>query len=91
MSQNDEKVNATGLDKFLSVVKLKWLREVVFNVGGRKFIVGGGALAVIDRIVQAAGQSFDWPHGIACLSVALVAGFVVFSTALEDSKKEKKA
>ncbi len=78
-------------DKLLNAAGMGWFRTLTHNLGGRKLLVSGGALAIIDRIVQVGGDSFAMPHAVACLSVALTAGFMMFATAWEDSKKEKKA
>ncbi len=78
-----EKKSSGIVDLVLGAVKLDWLRPLIHKVGGRKTVFVGAALAVIDRIVGVAGESFGWPHGIACLSVALVAGLGAFSVAHE--------
>ena len=68
----------------LDVVGGKWIRPLTHNVGGRKMLLGGGALAVIDRIVQVAGTSFGWPHAVACLAVSFAAGATSWAIAHED-------
>lgn len=69
-------------------ISLKWVRSILFNVGGRKLALGGGALAIIDRIVQTAGASFGWAHAVACLGVGFASVGVAWAIASEDKGKQ---
>ena len=87
---NEKSKKDSLISGLLGAVKLDWLRPLIYKVGGRKMVAGGSALAIIDRIVQAAGPTLTWAHATACLAVAIVAGAVVLATAWED-KSEKAA
>lgn len=86
----EEKKENGLVSNLLSAVKLDWLRPLIYKVGGRKIVVTGGALAIIDRITQSAGEALTWAHATTCLAVAIVAAATVLATAWED-KSEKAA
>lgn len=86
----EEKKQNGLISSLLGAVKLDWLRPLIYKVGGRKMVVGGGALAIIDRITQSAGEALTWAHATTCLAVAIVAAAVALATAWED-KGEKAA
>lgn len=73
------------LDAILKAVKLEWVRPLIYNLGGRKLVVGGGGLAIIGQIV--AQGPLDWPKAVACLSVAVVSVGTAFAIASEDKRK----
>lgn len=61
------------------------LRGAMHGLGGRKAVVGGGAIGAITLIAQT--EMGDWPKAIACLAVGIVAAATTISIALEDKKK----
>lgn len=61
------------------------LRSLFHGLGGRKTVLGGGAIGVITMIVQS--DMADWPKAIACGAVAIVATAVTIAIAIEDRKK----
>lgn len=63
------------------------IRGLLYNLGGRKILTGGGALGVITLIVNS--SMGDWPKAIACLAVAVVAAATTFSIGHEDQGKVK--
>lgn len=64
------------------------VRGVMYQLGGRKAVAGGAALAIISQIV--ASDMADWPKAVACLGAAAVAAVIAFSISSEDSKKAQK-
>ena len=78
-----------GPIKWLSFLKdtagMKWFRHLVHNLGGRKLLIGGGALAVI-REVALAGQ-MSMARGITCLALGLVSIGIAWTIASEDKSK----
>lgn len=67
-------------------LSLAWIRPLIYNLGGRKLMAGGGGLAVISQVV--ASDMADWPKAIACLAAAVVAVGTGFTIAHEDQGKE---
>lgn len=60
------------------------LRGLMYNLGGRKVVTGGGALGVCTLIVNS--EMGDWPKAIACFGVGIIAAATVISIAMEDKK-----
>lgn len=69
------------MNKLLSAVKLEWIRPLMYNLGGRKMVVAGGALAIIKTIVDAGPM--DWPRAVACLSVAITAAVTAIAVGMD--------
>jgi len=67
-------------------LSLKWIRPLLYNLGGRKVAVGGGGLAIISQIVSSAMA--DWPKAIACLAVAVLCVGTGFGIAHEDAAEK---
>lgn len=70
-------------------LSFKWIRPLMYNLGGRKMAVGGGGLAIISQIVSS--TMADWPKAIACLAVAVLCVGTGFGIAHEDSTTKKGA
>ena len=64
------------------------LRGLIYQVGGRKAVAGGGALAVITLIIQT--EMGDWPKAVCCAAAAIVSVGFMFANSMEDSKKTEK-
>jgi hypothetical protein len=78
-----EVAGSGGVSGFAAgLVKLDWIRPLLYKLGGRKVAIGGGALAVVSQI--ASSTMADWPKAIACLSVALIAALTSMSIGMED-------
>jgi hypothetical protein len=58
------------------------VRSLMYQLGGRKAAVGGGAIGAITLVAQS-GMA-DWPKAIACLAIAIVAASVSLGIAVED-------
>lgn len=77
--------DASGSHGILSDLLAKvGLRGLMYNLGGRKVVAGGGALGVITLIVQS--DMADWPKAIACIAAALVAAAISLGIGMEDKK-----
>lgn len=84
--ESDGKTNGNAvLGTLLKGVKLDWIRPLIWKVGGRKMVMGGGALALVQQIVGAG--ELTWPRAVACLSVALIAIGGMFSVGMEDGNR----
>lgn len=70
----------------LGALGLKWIRPLLYNLGGRKVAVAGGGLALIKTIID--GGTLDWPRAVACLAVALVSVGTALAIGMEDNRKE---
>jgi hypothetical protein len=68
-------------------VKLDWVRPLIWRVGGRKMVMGGGALAIVQQIVAAGDMT--WPRAIACLAVSIIAIGGMFSVGMEDASRSQ--
>ena len=93
----EEKAESGGGGLFGKVVsffsKAKFvdpIRPLLYKIGGRKVALTGASLFVIERIVSAAGDSFGWPHAIACLSAAIASVGFSFANASEDKAEKSK-
>jgi hypothetical protein len=86
--QTTEKKNGGVPPVLAKTLKLEWIRGLMHNLGGRKVLVGGGGLAVINMIVTT--DMTDWPKAICCLAVAIIAVGTGFSIAHEDKAKNGK-
>ncbi len=76
-----------GVGGFVAgLVKLDWIRPLLYKIGGRKVAIGGGALAVVSQI--ASSSMADWPKAIACLSVAVIATLTSISIGMEDGAQK---
>lgn len=64
------------------------VRGLMYQLGGRKAVAGGGALAVCTMIVQS--DMSDWPKAVACVAVAIISVGVMFSISSEDSRRNGK-
>ena len=76
------------MNKLLGVVKLEWVRTLMYSLGGRKVVVAGGGMAVIKVIVD--GGPMDWPRAVACLSVAIVAAVTTIAVSMDPKAEAKK-
>jgi hypothetical protein len=79
------------VNSLAKLVKLEWIRPLMYNLGGRKVVVAGGGMAIIKVIVD--GGPMDWPRAVACLSVAVVAAVTAIAVSMdpkaaEDTKEE---
>jgi hypothetical protein len=63
------------------------VRNLMYQLGGRKAAVGGGAIGAITLVAQS-GMA-DWPKAIACLAIAVVAASVSIGIAVEDKGRTK--
>jgi hypothetical protein len=61
------------------------VRSFMYQLGGRKAAVGGGAIGAITLIAQS--NMADWPKAIACLAIAIVAASVSIGIAVEDKAR----
>lgn len=87
MTDEAGKASVNPVANFVTgLVKLDWIRPLLYKIGGRKVAVGGGALAVVSQI--AASNMADWPKAIACLSVALIAALTSVSIGIEDGAEK---
>jgi len=75
--------DAGFLGKILGAVGV---RGLLYNLGGRKVVTGGGALGVCTLIVNS--DMSDWPKAIACAAVAVIAAATMFSIGAEDKAKK---
>jgi hypothetical protein len=64
------------------------VRSLMYQLGGRKAAVGGGAIGAITLVAQS-GMA-DWPKAIACLAIAIVAASVSLGIAVEDKGRASK-
>lgn len=62
------------------------LRGVMYHLGGRKTVLGGGALGIIALIINTSMS--DTAKAICCASVAVVAVGTVIAHAIEDRAKK---
>lgn len=81
----DEKKESKIGGILAGAVKMDWIRPLIWKVGGRKMVMGGGALAVVQQIV--ASGEMTWPKAIACLAVAIIAIGGMFSVGMEDASR----
>lgn len=65
------------------------VRSLMYQLGGRKAAVGGGAIGAITLVAQS-GMA-DWPKAIACAAIAVVAATVALGIGIEDGKKAEAA
>ena len=84
----EKKPNAV-LDGLLKAVKLDWIRPLIYKIGGRKVLMGGGGLAVINEIVKS--DMSDNGKIIVSICAALVAVGTAVSVAIEDKGKKANA
>lgn len=81
----DESKGASKIGGILSgAVKMDWIRPLIWKVGGRKMVMGGGALALVQQIVG--DGELTWPRAVACVAVAIIAVGGMFSVGWEDGK-----
>ena len=86
----DEK-KGSKLGEILSgAVKLDWVRPLLWKVGGRKMVMGGGGMGII-TIIIGDGKDISWPKAVACLAVAVVAIGGMFSVGMEDASRNEEA
>lgn len=83
--EGDKKPNAV-VDNLLKAVGLNWIRPLVYKLGGRKMLAGGGGLAVINHIVTS--EMGETAKMVACICAALVAIGTSISIAIEDRGKK---
>jgi hypothetical protein len=76
------------VNSLAKLVKLEWIRPLMYNLGGRKVVVAGGGMAVIKTIVD--GGPMDWPRAVACLSVAVVAAVTAIAVSMDPKAAEDK-
>jgi hypothetical protein len=76
------------VNSLVKLVKLEWIRPLMYNLGGRKVVVAGGGMAVIKTIVD--GGPMDWPRAVACLSVAVVAAVTAIAVSMDPKAEVKK-
>lgn len=76
------------MDTLLKGLKLEWIRPLIYNLGGRKLLVGGGGMAAITLIMQ--GGTMNWSRAISCCAVAIVAASTAIAVAMEDNSKGGK-
>lgn len=75
------------MNSLAKLVKLEWVRPLMYNLGGRKVVVAGGGMAVIKTIVDSGPM--DWPRAVACLSVAIVAAVTAIAVGMDVKETEK--
>lgn len=61
------------------------VRNLMYQLGGRKAAVGGGAIGAITLVAQS--NMADWPKAIACAAIAIVAASVSFGIGMEDGRR----
>lgn len=76
------------MNSLAKLVKLEWIRPLMYNLGGRKVVVAGGGMAIIKVIVD--GGPMDWPRAVACLSVAVVAAVTAIAVSMDPKAAEDK-
>jgi hypothetical protein len=76
------------VNSLAKLVKLEWIRPLMYNLGGRKVVVAGGGMAIIKVIVD--GGPMDWPRAVACLSVAVVAAVTAIAVSMDPKAAEDK-
>ena len=81
----DEKKSNAMLDNLLKAVGLNWVRPLVYKLGGRKMVVGGGGLAVINEVIKSDLSSTGMIVVSVCCAVISVG--TAISIAIEDGKK----
>lgn len=64
------------------------VRGLMYQVGGRKAVAFGGALAFMSQVVTT--EMGDWAKVGCCAAAAVAAAALMFSISLEDSKKNAK-
>lgn len=90
----DKKKGAGGM--LLNLAKdfglLKWIRPLQHKVGGRKMLLGGGALYILQGMLV--GVDVTWPLAVAALAVGLTAVGTSIAIAIEgetsDEEKEEQ-
>ena len=75
-----------ALGALLGAVKLDWVRPLIYKIGGRKMLVGGGGLAVINEIAKS--EMGETSKIIVCVCAAVVAVGTSISIAIEDRGKK---
>jgi len=80
----DEKKESKIGGILAGAVKLDWIRPLLWKVGGRKMVMGGGGMGIISLIVGD-GKDLGWPKAMACIAVAIVAVGGMFSVGMEDA------
>lgn len=85
----DEKKESKLGGLLAGAVKLDWIRPLLWKVGGRKMVMGGGGMGIISLIVGD-GKDLSWPKAVACLAVAIVALGGMFSVGMEDASRGGK-
>ncbi len=75
-----------ALGALLGAVKLDWIRPLIYKVGGRKMLAGGGGLAVINEIAKI--EMGETAKIIACICAAVIAIGTSISIAIEDRGKK---
>lgn len=87
----------TGIGgKLLGLAKdfgfLKWIRPLQHAVGGRKMLLGGGALYILQAMF--ADGVFTWPKAVSALAVGLTSVGISIAIAIEgetsDTETEEK-
>lgn len=92
---NEEKKPGLGR-KLLGMAKdvglLKWIRPLQYAAGGRKMLLAGGALYILQGM--AADGVFTWPKAVFALGVGLTAVGISIAIAIEgetsDAETEEK-
>ena len=79
-----KKPNA-AIDNLLKTVGLNWIRPLVYKLGGRKVLMGGGGLAIINEVVKS--DVTDTGKIIVSICCAVIAVGTAISIAIEDGKK----
>lgn len=84
---------ANGKSPVLGLLKsigaFTWLRPLLHNLGGRKFVLGGGALVILRELY--AGGAVTWASAVAGVAVALTTIGIAWAIAHEDkAEKENK-
>lgn len=74
------------ISALLGAAKLDWIRPLIYKIGGRKMLAGGGGLAVINEIAKS--EMGETVKIIACICAAVVAIGTSISIAIEDRSKK---
>lgn len=75
------------LDFLKKTGTFKWARAFMHNLGGRKFLLGGGALVLLREIF--AGGEVSWAKAVAGLAIALTVIGISWTIASEDKAKKE--
>ena len=92
---SEEKQKGTGWmlwDMAKNLDFLNWIRPLEYKIGGRKMLLGGGALFILQAMLV--GVEVTWPLAVSALAVALTAVGTSIAVAIEgetsDEEKEEQ-